>query len=129
MIKEIYYFLRYGPGLLKRQKELGPVEFQKTLVREADADGYDKLRTSLVGDLEGDILEIGAGTGATFPYYGPQANVTAIGTERPSNPSEIPVLQSVLSSRTKFIQNQRQLFSRFGLLRQTNELHHPAKRI
>ena len=31
MIKEIYFFLRYGPGVKKRQKELGLVEFMKAL--------------------------------------------------------------------------------------------------
>ena len=78
MIKEIYFFFRYGHKVKKQQKELGPVEFQKALAKELDSDGYAELRISLVGDLEGDILEIGTGTGATFQYYGPQAKVTAI---------------------------------------------------
>ncbi len=78
MIREIYFFLRYGPGLQKRQNELGPVEFQKTMSRELDADGYAALRVSLVGDLEGGILEIGTGAGATFSYYKAKANVTGI---------------------------------------------------
>ena len=54
------------------------VEFQKDLARRLDADGYAELRSSLVGDLEGNILEIGAGTGATFQYYGPNAKVMAM---------------------------------------------------
>ncbi len=78
MIRETYYFLRHGPKVQKRQKEMGVVEFQKDLVRRVDADGYAELRSSLVGDLEGHILEIGAGTGATFQYYGPKAKVTSI---------------------------------------------------
>ena len=78
MIREIYHFFRHGPKVQKRQKEMSPVEFRKDLARRADADGYAQLRSSLVGDLEGDILEIGAGTGATFQYYGPKAKVTAI---------------------------------------------------
>ncbi len=78
MVKEVYFFFRYGPGVAKRQKELGLVEFMKDLARRADADGFAELRQRLVGDLEGDILEIGTGTGATFSYYGPKANVTAI---------------------------------------------------
>ena len=78
MIKETYYFLRYGPAVQKRQKEMGLVEFQKDLVRRVDAEGYAELRSSLVGDLQGDILEIGAGTGATFQYYSPNAKVIAI---------------------------------------------------
>lgn len=78
MIREIYHFLRHGPGIQKRRKNLGLVEFQKAMAKELDADGYAELRTSLVGDLKGEILEIGTGTGATFPYYGPQAKVTAV---------------------------------------------------
>lgn len=78
MIREIYHFFRYGPKTQKRRKELGLVEFMKAMAEELDADGYSDLRTNLVGNLEGDILEIGTGTGATFPYYGSQAKVTAI---------------------------------------------------
>jgi len=57
---------------------MGLVEFQKDLAKREDADGYAELRSSLVGDLEGAVLEIGAGTGATFQYYGPNAKVTVI---------------------------------------------------
>lgn len=78
MIREIYFFLRFGPRIQKLQQELGPVEFLKSMARELDADGFAELRTKLVGDLEGDILEIGTGTGATFSYYPPKAKVTAI---------------------------------------------------
>ncbi len=78
MIRETYFFLRHGPKVQRRLKEMGLVEFQKDLVRREDAAGYAELRSRLVGDLQGHILEIGAGTGATFQYYGPKANVTAI---------------------------------------------------
>ncbi len=44
MIREIYFFLRYGPRIQKLQKELGPVEFFKNMARELDADGlFDPL--------------------------------------------------------------------------------------
>ncbi len=78
MIREIYFFLRHGPATMKRKREMGAVEFKKYLAKKMDADGFAELRFNLVGDLEGDILEIGAGTGATFTYYGKKANVTAI---------------------------------------------------
>ncbi len=78
MIRETYYFFRHGPKVQKRQTEMGLVEFQKDLARRLDADGYAELRSSLVGDLEGAVIEIGTGTGATFQYYGPGAKVTAI---------------------------------------------------
>jgi len=35
------------------------------------------LRSSLVGDLTGDVLEIGCGPGANFAHYGPDARVIA----------------------------------------------------
>ncbi len=78
MIREIIFFFRYGPQTGRRQKELGPVEFLKTMSRDADADGYAELRTRLVADLTGEILEIGSGTGATFAYYRAGAVVTAV---------------------------------------------------
>lgn len=40
--------------------------------------GLDRLRREMVGGLAGDILEIGVGTGLTFPHYGPLARVTGI---------------------------------------------------
>ncbi len=78
MIRETYYFLRHGPGVQKRQKAMGSVEFMKDLAKRVDADGFAELRSDLVGDLEGNILEIGTGTGATFQYYRSNAKVTAI---------------------------------------------------
>ncbi|MCP5114201.1 MAG: class I SAM-dependent methyltransferase [bacterium] len=78
MTREIYHFCRYGPATQKRKKELGLVEFMKAMSKEVDTDGYAELRAKLVGDLQGEILEIGTGTGATFPYYIPGARVTAI---------------------------------------------------
>ncbi len=78
MLKEAYYFFRHGPRVQKLQKELGPVEFLRTFSKNLDADGLATYRASLVGDLEGDVLEIGAGTGAMFSYYTAAARVTAI---------------------------------------------------
>ena len=40
--------------------------------------GLGAYRRRLVGDLAGDILEIGVGTGLNLAYYGPAARVTAI---------------------------------------------------
>ena len=36
MIREIFHFFRHGPTVQKRQKDLGPVEFQKDLASLAD---------------------------------------------------------------------------------------------
>lgn len=78
MIREAYYLLRFGPAVRRRRQAMDDVEFRKDLARRWDADGLGVLRTRLVGDLEGDVLEIGAGTGATFAYYGERARVTAV---------------------------------------------------
>ena len=78
MIRAAYYFFRHGPRVQKPQKEMGLVDFQKGLARKLDAAGYAELRSSPVGDLEGDVLEIGTGTGATLQYYEPNVKVTAI---------------------------------------------------
>jgi SAM-dependent methyltransferase len=37
-----------------------------------------EMRRQLLGDLKGDILEIGVGTGANFEHYSPGARVTAL---------------------------------------------------
>ncbi len=78
MIRETYYFIRHGPKVQRRQKEMGFVEFHKDRVKREDAEGYGELRSNLVGDLQGNILEVGVGTGATFKYYGSKAKVAAI---------------------------------------------------
>ncbi len=40
--------------------------------------GVRDARRSLVGDLSGEVLEVGAGTGVNFAHYGAGARVTAI---------------------------------------------------
>jgi ubiquinone/menaquinone biosynthesis C-methylase UbiE len=78
MIKETVFFFRHGPATSRRQAEMGPVEFQKWLAKEVDEAGQKALREELVQDLRGDILEVGAGAGAMFSYYGEGANVVAL---------------------------------------------------
>ena len=78
MIREIAYFLRHGPSVSRKQALMGPVEFQQWLVEEADKDGLAEYRSLLVEGLSGDVVEVGAGTGAMFRYYGDKVNVTAI---------------------------------------------------
>jgi ubiquinone/menaquinone biosynthesis C-methylase UbiE len=78
MIKECYHLLRHAPGTLYRQSTQSPVEFFKDFTEKMDADGFGALRANLVADLDGHILEIGAGTGAAFPHYADDVRVTAI---------------------------------------------------
>ena len=47
------------------------------LMRRLEPPGVRDARGPLVGDLRGEILEVGAGTGANFNHYGAEARVTA----------------------------------------------------
>jgi ubiquinone/menaquinone biosynthesis C-methylase UbiE len=82
MLREIAHFVRIAPPLLKLQKEIPQARFFDEISTRADSEGFDKVRRDLIGDLEGRVLEIGGGTGAMFPYYGPDARVEAIEPER-----------------------------------------------
>jgi ubiquinone/menaquinone biosynthesis C-methylase UbiE len=44
--------------------------------------GFDERRERLVGALEGEVLEIGAGTGLNLPHYGHAARVVALEPDR-----------------------------------------------
>lgn len=57
---------------------MGSVEFQNWLVEEADKAGMAELRSLLVEGLSGDVVEVGAGTGAMFRFYGASVRVIAI---------------------------------------------------
>ena len=78
MIREVVYFLRHGPSLSRRQAAMGRVEFQQWLAAEVDKDGLAEFRSLLVEGPSGDIVEVGAGCGAMFRFYGDNARVTAI---------------------------------------------------
>ena len=59
------------------------------MARRAEARGLGELRHTLLGDLEGDVLEIGAGTGASLPYYERAARVVALEPD-PSMAKRLP---------------------------------------
>jgi ubiquinone/menaquinone biosynthesis C-methylase UbiE len=59
------------------------------MARRAEAGGLGELRHSLLGDLEGDVLEIGAGTGASLPHYERAARVVALEPD-PSMAKRLP---------------------------------------
>ncbi len=82
MIREIAHFIRIAPPLLKLQKEVPQARFFDEVSSRADLEGFDQVRRALVGDLEGHVLEVGGGTGAMFPHYGPAAQVEAIEPDR-----------------------------------------------
>jgi ubiquinone/menaquinone biosynthesis C-methylase UbiE len=82
MLREIAHFIRIAPPLLKLQKEISQARFFDEISSRVDTEGFDEVRRALIGDLEGRVLEIGGGTGAMFPYYGPAARVEAIEPDR-----------------------------------------------
>lgn len=51
--------------------------FYDRMARAMERGPLGKLRTRLITGVEGDVLEIGAGTGLNFRHYGPGARVTA----------------------------------------------------
>jgi ubiquinone/menaquinone biosynthesis C-methylase UbiE len=81
MLKEIGHFIRTGKEITKMQKEYPRAEFTDRMTAKANEQGYAAVRSELVGDLTGRILEVGCGTGCMFEYYGPGVQVEAIEPE------------------------------------------------
>ncbi len=79
MIREILHFAVHAPKTLALSKRLSQPELYDALMLEAEKLGLGQWRSSLVKDLEGDILEIGCGTGLMFPHY--KGNVRLVATE------------------------------------------------
>ena len=59
------------------------------MARRAEAGGLGDLRSRLLGDLDGDVLEIGAGTGASLPHYERASRVVALEPD-PSMAKRLP---------------------------------------
>ena len=59
------------------------------MARRAETGGLGELRSTLLRDLEGDILEIGAGTGASLPHYEQASRVVALEPD-PSMAKRLP---------------------------------------
>jgi SAM-dependent methyltransferase len=57
--------------------------------RRAEEGGLGELRHTLLGELEGDVLEIGAGTGASLPHYERASHVVALEPD-PSMAKRLP---------------------------------------
>ncbi|MEQ1508089.1 MAG: methyltransferase domain-containing protein [Myxococcota bacterium] len=58
-------------------------------------------RATLVGDLSGRVLEIGAGTGANLPYYPPEVDELVL-TE-PSEPMRAQLVQKLALARVRSV--------------------------
>jgi SAM-dependent methyltransferase len=52
-----------------------------TLMEPLERRGFGDIRKSLIGKAQGDVLEIGSGTGFNFPFYKQAQKVVAIEPE------------------------------------------------
>ncbi len=78
MIKEVAHFLYYAPGTLAMKLRMEQVDVFETLMTRLEKAGMAEKRAALVGDIGGNVLEIGCGTGRMFAHYGSNVQVTAI---------------------------------------------------
>jgi ubiquinone/menaquinone biosynthesis C-methylase UbiE len=78
VIKELAHFTWHAPKVLWKKWHLPQAELYDDVLGAADRAGLAEQRSALVSDLGGEILEIGAGTGAMFHHYGAKARVVAI---------------------------------------------------
>jgi SAM-dependent methyltransferase len=78
MLRELIHLARHVPGTLALKRRLEQVDLYETVMESANAAGFLERRRALVGDLTGDVLEVGCGTGLMFTHYGSAARVRAI---------------------------------------------------
>lgn len=78
MLREVGHFAWHAPKTLWKKWRLTQAELYDDILGEADRAGLAEQRSALVSDLRGEVLELGAGTGAMLPHYGAKAKVTGI---------------------------------------------------
>ena len=78
MLREIAHFLRHLPSTGRMRRTMNQADFYNALMARADGAGLRERRALLVADLEGDVLEIGCGTGLMFPHYKKGVRLTGI---------------------------------------------------
>ena len=77
------------------------------LARRAERAGIGQLRHDLLADLEGDVIEIGSGTGSSLPYYERATRVVAVEPDAsmarrlPAKVAEAKVPIEVISTRAQ----------------------------
>jgi ubiquinone/menaquinone biosynthesis C-methylase UbiE len=81
MLRELAHFMKHGPAVTRLQKQYSRAEFADRLTARVDEEGFAAIRREMVGDLTGRVLDLGCGTGASFRYYGAEAEVDAIEPE------------------------------------------------
>ena len=77
-MREIAHFARNAPATLRMKRTMPRDRFLDAVAQCADEAGKLRWRAALVADLEGDILEIGCGTGRMFAHYPDRVRLTAI---------------------------------------------------
>lgn len=77
-MKELFHFLRHAPATLVEKSRLSQREIYDVVMDRADEAGLARERAALVGDVRGDVLEIGCGTGHMFAHYPEGARVTGL---------------------------------------------------
>jgi SAM-dependent methyltransferase len=70
--------------------------------RRAEEGGLGELRHMLLGELEGDVLEIGAGTGASLPHYERASRVVALEPD-PSMGKRLPAKVAAATVRVDIV--------------------------
>jgi ubiquinone/menaquinone biosynthesis C-methylase UbiE len=78
VLHEVAHFLRHAPATVALKSRVSQDELYETVMARADAAGLAEQRAALVRGLRGRVLEIGAGTGAMFPYYASDVELVAL---------------------------------------------------
>lgn len=78
MIKEILHFALHVPRTLAMKRQLTHVELFEALMLRAEKAGLAEWRAALARDIEGQVLEIGCGTGLMFSHYNNHTELTAL---------------------------------------------------
>jgi len=68
----------HAPATAALALSQAPLDVYDELMDRLDANGMGAVRARLAGELSGDVLEVGSGTGHMFRHYGAAARVWAI---------------------------------------------------
>ncbi len=78
MLRELVHFARTAPSSAGMKKRLAPAALLDHVEEQLDRAGKAHWRAQLVSDLEGEVLEIGAGSGTMFRHFPAGVRVTAV---------------------------------------------------
>jgi ubiquinone/menaquinone biosynthesis C-methylase UbiE len=78
MLRELAHFVRFAPRAALLKQRLDGATHLDVVEAALDGEGKARWRAALVVDLAGEVLEIGAGSGAMFRHYPGGVRVTAL---------------------------------------------------